>query len=65
MRKAEVKEPACPSLWARVGAAVADGVLYVAGFGSAKVAGGGEVAFAFVETNTLQIMSLPDSLEGW
>ena len=54
-----------PIALGEVGAAVVDGVLYVAGFGSAKVVGGGEVAFAFVETNTLQIMSLPDSFEGW
>lgn len=41
------------------------GIYPVANGGRIYVAGGGEVAFAFAETNTLQILSLPDSFDGW
>jgi len=41
------------------------GIYPVATDGRIYVAGGGEIAFAFAETNTLQILSLPDSFEAW
>lgn len=41
------------------------GIYPIANGGRIYVAGGGEVAFAFAETNTLQILAVPDSFEGW